>query len=219
MEYFSNGGKIKKVISNTKKKTISGGAKGKGKSKGFRPIQNQINNNNDNNDNSPELDSFSSHNYNNSYDEQKLNRYKKKHKKNLKNYLKPYDIRFFSENYCDALIYDDTLEVYEYILRYDDSMSFNDKMLIAQNILNILYQCMNHKQIIIDTAEKDVEKLSAHANSFEGLLELNIPSENHLMGEPGVWSLPIKSRVPLSNYLPRPTNSKSKFNSEYPKLS
>lgn len=99
-------------------------------------------------------------------------------------------------------------------------MSFNDKMLIAQNIVNILYQCMNHKQIIIDTAEKDLDKLNDHANSFGGLLELNIPSENHLMGEPGVWSLPIKSRVPLSNYLPhRPnSNSKSNFNSEYPKL-
>jgi hypothetical protein len=214
MEYFSNGGKMKKVISNTKKKTISGGAKGKSKSKGFRPIQTQINNNDD----SPELDHFSSHNYNNSYDKQRLKLYKKKHKKNLKNYLKPYDIRFFSENYCDALIYDDTLEAYEYILRYDDSMSFNDKMLIAQNIVNILYQCMNHKQIIIDTAEKDVEILSALSNSFKGLLELNIPSENHLMGEPGVWSLPIKSSISLSNYLPPRTNSNSNFNSKYPKL-
>ena len=208
---------MKKVSSNTKKKTISGGAKGK--SKDFRLIQNliqnQINNNEKNNDDSPELDHHYFSHYNNSYDEQRLNRYKKKHNKKIKNYLKPIDFSSFNnDNYCDALIYDgDTLEEYQYILSYDNSMSKNDKMHIAGNIINILNHCRDYKQIIIKKAEEDVENLESMINSFENLVyKLEGPSER-INGESGVWSLPIKSSIPLSNYLPPNT-----YNSNYPKL-
>ena len=69
---------------------------------------------------------------------------------------------------------------------------------------------MTTKQIIIKKAEEDVENLESMINSFENLVyKLEGPSER-INGESGVWSLPIKSSIPLSNYLPPNT-----YNSNY----
>jgi hypothetical protein len=150
MEYFSYGGKMKKVSSNTKKKTISGGAKGNRNMKRYME---------------KEIEEGSQNYLNSLYNNYNIN-------EELKQFLEPIEGNVFLNR--NVHISSENLEKYLELLSGSRDLKINNRNTIARNIIDFLERYI---EMLNEYKDRFTEELSQKNNSKKNLpISKNMPS-------------------------------------------